>query len=131
MSSRTMMLALALISLAVPKAQSASRWDYAFDGGWMRVLLDVDQTLGTVTGKVYQTSPNGNSVLAENLHIVNAGDRYVLYGPITSGTFKVGVGNLQFTVGDQFMLTVFKNGQDVNLVLRNATDSWATSLKWF
>ena len=130
MYARTMLLALAVITMAVPKA-SAGRWDFAFDGGWMRVLIDVDQAHNTLAAKVYQASPGGSFVLVEGLTLINAGDRFVLQGPITSGTFKVGLGGIQFTTGDFFTLTVFKNGVDVNLVLKNATTTWSTVLTWF
>jgi hypothetical protein len=43
----------------------------------------------------------------------------------------VGVGGISFTTGDFFMLTVFKNGVDVELKLKNATTTWSTPLTWF
>ena len=75
--------------------------------------------------------PGGDSIIAANLKLVNAGDRYILYGPITQGKFQIGVGNLTFTVGDMYFLTVFKNGVDASLQLVNATDVWSTHLTWF
>ena len=131
MASRTLLLAVALMSLAVPKVQAAGRWDYAFNGGWMRVLIDVDQATNTITSKAYEAQPGGDSIIAANLKLVNAGDRYILYGPITQGKFQIGVGNLTFTVGDMYFLTVFKNGVDASLQLVNATDVWSTHLTWF
>jgi hypothetical protein len=132
MLSRTMLLVLALISVTLPRAHAAGRWDYGFDGGWMRVLLDVDQTQQTITGKVYQTTPGGsNSILIDDLKVANGGNSYVLYGLITSGTFKVGLGKLEFTVGDLFVLTVSKDGVHASLMLQNPTSTWTSPLTWF
>jgi hypothetical protein len=55
-----------------------------------------------------------------------------LQGVISSGTFKVGMGdNLKFTVGDRFYLWISPYTGENLLVLVNSQTYWYTALTWF
>jgi hypothetical protein len=122
---------IAILSLATSPAV-AGRWDIAFDGGFMRCVIDLDAQNSTVAAKVYDAKPGGTYAIAEDLIVVNAADMYYLVqGTITSGDFKVGMGELHFTVGDRFYLLVSKYSDDILLVLVNSKFQWTRKLHTF
>jgi hypothetical protein len=96
MFRRISLIAMTVFSLATSEAM-AGRWDVAFDGGFMRVVLDLNTPMAI---KVYEATPGGSSAIAENLTVIQLGNQIVLRGVITSGDFKVGLGGLHFTIGD-------------------------------
>jgi len=133
MWSRLCIITSLLTVLVLPSRSAVgnSRWDVGFNGGWMRVLIDVDTQQQALTAKVYQAAPGGNSILIENLVLIQSPENYLMQGTVTSGTFKVGLGKVQFTVGDHFYLWVSRYTGDVMLVLVGDKVSWYTTLSWF
>jgi hypothetical protein len=131
MLSRICLIATAVLSLTTATA-FAGRWDVAFDGGWMRVVLDLDAQNSNVAARVYQAAPGGNLVNIDNVVVANYTENYVLQGTISSGTFQVGLGGEVFTTGDRFYLLFSKFTGEVMLILvHDASLYWATSLTSF
>ena len=131
MLKRISLIALAVVSLTTSSA-FAGRWDVAFDGGWMRCLLDLDAQNSTVAARVYDCRPGGNLATIENVVVANYPENYVLQGTITSGTFTVGLGGLKFSTGDRFYMFLSKFTGEVLLVLAHDQSLfWTTSLSQF
>lgn len=125
-------MVLMAIGAFVQPASAARTWDVALDGGWMRCLIDVDETNHSLDAKIYPLQLGQPSAMAENLALIDTGLNYVLQGPITSGSFKIGLGKLEFVVGDQFVLTVGKYTGEITLMLMKKDGrTWSQHLKFF
>ena len=131
MLSRICLMATAVLSLTSATA-FAGRWDVGFDGGWMRVVLDLDAQNSNVVARVYQAAPGGNAVNIDNVVVANYSENYVLQGTISSGAFQVGLGSVIFTTGDRFYLLVSKFTGEVLLILvHDASMYWVSPLTPF
>jgi hypothetical protein len=129
-----MMIAMILAGLAVPAAKAAHSWDVALDGGWMRVLIDYDLQNHTVFARLNDTRPGGNTADVAECVLIDRGPFLVLQGQITSGTFKIGVGGLEFTAGDLFFLFIGKYTSEITLVLvdqMSVSQMYTTTLTYF
>ncbi|MFO0983912.1 MAG: hypothetical protein U1E76_19690 [Planctomycetota bacterium] len=105
----------------------------AFNGGWIRCLLDIDAQNQSVTAKIYDVSKMGNNgVMIDNVVVIDRGANYLLQGTITQGTLKIGMGNVQYTAGDRFYLWVAKYTDDIMLLfVHDASTYWHARLSWF
>jgi len=134
MFSRLMITAMLFCGLAVPAARAAHSWDVALNGGWFRVLIDYDLQNQTVFSRITPTQPGGTSCDIAECVLIDRGSFFVLQGPITSGTFKVGISHREFTVGDRFFLFISKYTSDVTIVLVDqisVSDFFTTTLTYF
>lgn len=131
MRNRISLIAIMILSLVTTTAQAA-RWDIAFDGGFVRCNVDINAENSTVAAKLYYTAPGGDVIIAENMVLANYDENYVIQGTITTGTFHVGLGSLQFTVGDRFYLFVSKYTEEVLLLLvHDSSTYWVRKLHYF
>lgn len=133
--SRRIIILAALLGLALIPVAKAGRWDVALNGGWMRCLLDVDQVNQTIASRIYEPASMGSNLAdVESLILIDAGANYLLQGTITKGTFHIGMGKKQYTVGDRFFLFVSKYTDNVLLILvdqMSVSDNWSTPLTYF
>ena len=132
MLSRITLIAIAVLSLCTGSA-FAGRWDVAYDGGWMRCLLDLDAQNSNVVAKVYDTRPGAGVIMIDKIVVANYAENYVLQGTISSGTFPVGMGKrLNFGIGDRFILVISKfTGETMLFLVHDSATYWFTSLTQF
>ena len=74
----------------------------------------------------------GSWIKIDNVIVIQRGESHLLQGIVSSGTFKVGLGdNLKFTVGDRFYLWISHYTDKNLLVLVNSWTYWYKALTWF